>query len=93
MSEGNIDTMDPYVPSSRTTVIEDPRDSKKGSKYVERPRWSPNGTHLVYQWTYAERFPNVSNSYTDVRRVAADGGDDTNLTDDHDGNAVPLGWR
>jgi Tol biopolymer transport system component len=87
---GDIDSMDPYDPSDRTTVIEDPWTRNKNLK-VFCPCWSPSGTHIVYddqRWSTDPR-----KAFADVYRATATGGDDTNLTDDTDAGVTTLGWR
>ena len=90
---GNIESLDPFDPSNRTTVIPNPPDHKKqGKKYVSLPVWSPNGTHLAYCYGYSAVLD--GKSYSDIYRAASDGSDEVNLTADTSAWVEPiLGWR
>jgi hypothetical protein len=75
--------------TDREVVVEDPRDTKKTTKNVGLPAWSPSGTHLIYT------FQVIGTSRTsDVYRCEADGGEPTDLTPESGaGYCVPLVWR
>jgi len=89
---GDIETLDPFDPTDRETLIPDPDDKKKGKHYVWLPLWSPNGTHLAFCHGYSA--VQDGKSYSDLRRAASDGSDEVNLTDDTDAWVEPiLGWR
>ena len=59
-------------------LVEDPADRKKTSIRVERPSWSPSGTHVAYSLFKLTVSRNVVER--DVIRATADGDDGTQLT-------------
>ena len=64
---------------------------KNGTQYsVERPAWSPTGSHLVYARFNSGSFA-ISN-YFDVYRITAVGTGEANLTSTV-GTALPIAWR
>jgi hypothetical protein len=83
-AEGSIMAMNPNG-SSVTTVVPAP----KWPLNVNAPRWSPSGAYLVYEYSAGA----TSRTYSDVRRVAANGSGDTSLTNDLGGYAGPIDWR
>jgi hypothetical protein len=76
--------------SNREVIVEDPRDTKKETRKVSLPAWSPGGTHLIYMSLVIS----TGGSRSDVYRCEDDGGGQTDLTSEADsGYCVPLAWR
>jgi hypothetical protein len=77
--------------SGQTTVVPAPKSGIRPMINSASVRWSPNATNLIYSVSYFKRAN--PDTWTDIWRVAADGGDGTNLTRDIDGHQIPLGWK
>lgn len=72
------------------TVIVKPANTRKLTKRLSHPHWSPKATHIVYMLS---ALTTSATGDVDVYRAAADGSGQTNLTGDTSDNAWPLGWR
>jgi len=90
----SFDAIEKITPdgTGRTIIVSDSPQGQ-GSKLALSPRWSPTGTHLIYQWWNFATGGNYVNR-SDVYRVNADGSGKKNLTSDltSDTNLV-AGWR
>jgi hypothetical protein len=88
---GGISTIKPDG-TGQTVVIARPASKGHKSFQLGGPEWSPNGTHLTYQYLVRnERSLQVTS--VDVYRAVADGTHRTNLTAALDDFRGPIGWR
>jgi len=84
--EISIDSMDPYDPSDRITLIEPPGSSRSVGRTARLPFWSPHETNIAYQleeWQFKQHRIDYY-----VYRATADGTDGTKLAP-----GMLLGWR
>lgn len=90
LSGGTPYSMDPYDPTDITALSLKPPPPNKGYSYLASPRWSPSGTHIVFE-VRETTWKGVDSS--DVYIAPADGSDRTKLTDSDEREfANLLGW-
>lgn len=86
---GSEDGIETVLPDGSEPLLV--RGEKKNTS-LQWPEWSPDGTHMICR--QISRRPNgVSAPADDTVRFRVGGGKLENLTDDIEGQAIPLAWR
>jgi hypothetical protein len=88
---GTIESMDPYDTSTQTTLPLKTGTDKKHYYFLSQPRWSPNGTHIVFE-VIARYKKSVFDQKCDLHRATATGTDQVNLTEDVETYAWLMAW-
>lgn len=86
-SAGRLDSVNPYA-TDRKTIITPISDK---SWVMGQVRWSPHGSHIIYDVLTYKKYMSLSNAQWSTYRATADGAEPTCLT----GTLVsahPLGW-